>query len=101
LGKIKWPKYILHWLCPSSTVVEYLTLNPKIKASNLAIGISKEKMVKNMFHQLCPSSTMVQYPTLNPKIKASNHANGIGRGKMAKQNSPVMPKQHSGRILVS
>jgi hypothetical protein len=74
-------KNVFHRLCPSSTVVEYSTLIPKIEASNSATGIGKEKMVKNVFHHLCPSGTVVYYLTLIPKIEASNSATGINKEK--------------------
>jgi hypothetical protein len=84
---------MFHQLCPSSKVVQYSTLIPKIEASNSATGIGKEKMVTNVFHSLCPSSTEIYYLTLIPKVEASNSATAIGKDKIAKIYSSLAVSQ--------
>jgi hypothetical protein len=41
-----WEAFTACWLCPDGTVVEYLAHNVKVKGSNAATGIRREKMAK-------------------------------------------------------
>ncbi len=59
---------------PSSTVVEHLTHNPKIRAANPATAFGRDKISKKE-----DSRTLVDHLIHNPKFEGSNPVNGTER----------------------
>jgi hypothetical protein len=68
---------ILH----DSTMMEHMTLNLKIKGSNAATSIAREKLVLDFTH----NNTVVDYQTHNLKIKGLNLATGFATKKKTKK----------------